>query len=340
MNLQKILSRRAFIGKCGIVMSGFSLLPSLSKASDVMPCRIRRSNPFIYRGKPIVVTVEGTDFDSMIIKALELLGGLEKLIKRDDRIMIKPNFVSSAPYPETTHPESVLRIVELLRKVNKKRPAIVESMTAGGHNPEESYQQFGLQEQANQKNIELLGFNSWDATSWQFVADPAWKRLKKVPTFEPILKTDILINMPTLKRHGFSHFTCALKNMVGCIGMQGRGALHFKGVFGPPPENRLEAAQENIAEIAHIFDPDLTIIDARKTMLEAHTYKGGGEVIDTNLIVVSGNVLAADLIAAEILDQFDPTFENEMVTAGFRYMATLINGPNSVEDIHQIKAKV
>ena len=339
MDSKKTLSRRDFVCKCGIAASGISLFPSLLKASDIKPRRIRRSNPFVHNGKPIVVTVEGTDIDLMINKALELLGGFKKLIKSDDSVMIKPNFLGPYPYPETTHPETILKTIEMVQKTGTQRPTIVESLTSDGNNPNDTFKRFGLIEQANQRNFDLLGIDRWTAFV-EFVSDPSWERLEKVDTIEPLLKTDILINMPTLKRHPGAYLTGALKNMVGCVGGQGRSALHFIGKYGPAPENKPDAMNEIIAEICHIFNPDLTIIDSRKIMINSHRFKSGGEVKDANVLIVSGNALAADLIAAGILEQYDPNFEKEMMSACFNRMATLINGPNSLKDVHHIKTKV
>lgn len=57
--------------------------------------RHRLPNPYVKDGKALVSFVlAGKDIKADILKALDLIGGLNKSLKTQDRILLKPNFNS------------------------------------------------------------------------------------------------------------------------------------------------------------------------------------------------------------------------------------------------------
>lgn len=80
--------------------------PPLMKKQVVgtVALRHRRPNPYHKEGKALVsFVVTSNDVKSDIRKAVALLGGLDKSIKPQDRILLKPNFNSDDP-PQAQRP--------------------------------------------------------------------------------------------------------------------------------------------------------------------------------------------------------------------------------------------
>jgi uncharacterized protein (DUF362 family) len=114
----------------------------------------------------------------------------------------------------------------------------------------------------------------------------------------------IIINMPVLKRHFAGQITSALKN-------------HFGSVFGPHRWLAHVSLQQDrdyfdrkLAEFASAVRPELTITDARS--LQAVSGPGLGP--DTRIIqgvdrlIVTGDMVAADVVALELMKKHDDTF--------------------------------
>src|SRR3989304_5984761 len=67
----------------------------------------RFDNPYKAEGKALVSIVRGGNILTMTREAVSLIGGFEKIGKKDKTILKKPIFVSGEPTPATTNPEVV-----------------------------------------------------------------------------------------------------------------------------------------------------------------------------------------------------------------------------------------
>jgi hypothetical protein len=73
--VKQIITRRTFWSRAlGLSAVGYfvSHLPAQDKASAALAPRKRLPNPFMERGKPVVMVVHGTDFTSMLKKGMEV----------------------------------------------------------------------------------------------------------------------------------------------------------------------------------------------------------------------------------------------------------------------------
>ncbi len=91
--------------------------PDDSKPSVLGP-RAGTGNPYVTEeGKPILVCVEGSDFDAMLRAGLDAMGGLEKLVTDNQDVLIKPNLFEKSQYPWISSPESIVSIIQEVKKV-------------------------------------------------------------------------------------------------------------------------------------------------------------------------------------------------------------------------------
>jgi uncharacterized protein (DUF362 family) len=124
--------------------------------------------------------------------------------KWDDKtIILKPNLVSTTPFPETTHPELV-RVVgeEFKKRCPKCNPVIAESTPAGAT---EMFVRFGYT---------AIGYPLMDIDkmrSW-YVANTDNEMWPQI-TLPLILKDAVLVSIALLKEHSVEKYTGAMKNV-------------------------------------------------------------------------------------------------------------------------------
>ena len=91
--------------------------PETPENNSLSP-RSKTSNVFVNTaGKPLLVCVTGTNFEAMLAAGLEKLGGLSRLIGGSQEVLIKPNCNAAEPYPGASDVNSVLSIIQEVKKV-------------------------------------------------------------------------------------------------------------------------------------------------------------------------------------------------------------------------------
>jgi hypothetical protein len=86
-------------------------------------------NPFKNGSKSLVAMVHGTDVPAMVERAIELIGGLEKLQLAGTRTLLKPNVVGGEAPPITTDPRVVQALGTLVR-AQKPASLVLGEMSA------------------------------------------------------------------------------------------------------------------------------------------------------------------------------------------------------------------
>ncbi|MBA7473324.1 hypothetical protein ES707_08661 [subsurface metagenome] len=100
-------------------------------------------------------------------------------------------------------------------------------------------------------------------------------------------EADKIVYLPCMKTHAFSRFTGALKLAVGFMHPGERRALHARHL------------EQKVAEISLCWQPDLIIMDGRKTFVSGGPDKG--QLAEPGLVLVSGDLVAIDVEAMKIL---------------------------------------
>ncbi len=119
-------SRREFFRNSGF---GFLLLPAILRSprnvlghllfepdGQLVPLKPIPQNPFTRNGKSVVSIVHGKDPGRMLQRAIELLGGIDRLGFRGKRVLLKPNVLNDRPPPSTTNPQVVGAMAKLVKQ--------------------------------------------------------------------------------------------------------------------------------------------------------------------------------------------------------------------------------
>jgi uncharacterized protein (DUF362 family) len=277
---------------CRRMLSQILFSPEATPAPPPTPV----PNPFRSSGKSLVALVHGRDAQRMVGRALELLGGIERLGLKGKRALVKPNVVSGSPPPATTDPRVVKAVVELARSAGAAPLAVGDMSAVLALPTRPNLIQTGIARLAQETGAELVAF---DEGEWVEVRPPAAEWAKNVYVAKAAYEADCLISVPVIKTHRSASFSCALKNSVGCV--HGKNKPWAYGSAGWEPA---------VAELNLAVRPRLFIVDGLQSMVAGGPWSG--EAATTDLILASGDPVALDVVALGLLKSFG---RSELVTS-------------------------
>ena len=245
----------------------------------------RKVNPWRKNGQAIVAKVTAEeDVRHSVDKAIALLGKLEQVIKRDDKVLVKPNFNSPDPFPASTDLVFLRAVVEMLLEAGA-RVTIGESSGGIWRPSRNVFRKLGVYELARNMGVELIAFE--DMTNDWVRIKIGGEYLSMVTMPRSAYEADKIVYLPCMKTHRLAQYSGALKLAFGFVHPGERRAFH------------LSHLQQKIAEISLCWQPDLIVMDGRKAFVSGGPDKG--ELVEPGLILASGDLIAVDIEAMKIL---------------------------------------
>ncbi|MDO4491448.1 MAG: DUF362 domain-containing protein [Lachnospiraceae bacterium] len=154
-------------------------------------------------------------------QGVELLGGLDGLIGRDEKILLKLNLVRSAPVDRavTTHPAVAGAFARILKEEGYRHVEAGDS--SGFGNPLKTMHELGFAETLSRNGARLAEFKETVKTAY-----PEGTHAKEFLLSDAVVKCDCLITMPKMKTHALEYITGAVKNQYGCIQGKNKAVGH------------------------------------------------------------------------------------------------------------------
>ena len=177
-------------------------------------------------------------------------------LKPEMKVVIKPNFVMAVK-PEaaaTTHPLLIKAVVRWLREHGINNITIAES-SGGLYTQEHLRKIYNVCGVAGAGMDELLNFDTGAGP----VSTRAGFANGSFNIINPIREADYIINMPKLKTHGMTGFSCGMKNIFGVIPGLEKPQMHYRW----PDINDFS---KMILELDMTVAPQLTLVDAVEGM--------------------------------------------------------------------------
>jgi uncharacterized protein (DUF362 family)/Pyruvate/2-oxoacid:ferredoxin oxidoreductase delta subunit len=225
-----------------------------------------------------------------VSEIFEDAGGVATLFKRNSKILLKPNVITSIK-PEkcaTTHPLVLKAVIECLKNVTDSiyvgdSPAVGSSRTV-------------LEKSEIMGVIEETGAFLADFDTPVSVSHPAGVEMKYFEIAAECADYDHFISLPKCKTHCHLQFTGALKNQYGVIpGLRkARGHMQF---------NTKEKFADMLVDINTYLKPDFAVMDAVYGIEGDGLKESGPRKI--GLILGSADLVALDSIACRIIS-LDP----------------------------------
>ncbi|MBI2469985.1 MAG: DUF362 domain-containing protein [Planctomycetes bacterium] len=290
MYIDNKISRRNFL-KTGIAVGagiyGLSYLGTIKKRPALKKHKEHGLKPglVVAHGNISDTADEPAIIKEMVRRALNALGGMDKLVSKGNRVIIKPNIAwnQKPEFAANTNPFVVAVLVELCREAGASIIKVMDHTCSA--NPEPSYENSGIAAAARKADAEVVYINK---SRFNDFAIPDGKVLKSWSFYEEMVyanEVDVLINVPIAKQHGTSRLSMGLKNVFGMIGGD-RGSLHTY-------------IHPKIADLNKFVKIDLTVLDAFR-ILKNHGPTGGRlDDVDNSperarRIIVSTDPVAAD----------------------------------------------
>lgn len=250
--------------------------------------------------------------DELFLKvrqAIELIGGIEKFVKRGSKVLLKPNLLMAIE-PEagiTTHPEFVRSVIRLLKEINCKIYIGDGPSVFGGYIEDilKVYERTGIKQIADEEKIELVIFEKrFMPASPVLPVGRQAGRQGYFPLTTWVRECDYIVNLPKFKTHNFMLLTGAIKNLFGLIPGTFKLECH-KNFF------QQEKFAEVLLDIHQAVKPALSIVDGISG-IEGNGPATSGIKRNCGLILAGADSLAIDVLLARIMNiQPDYVFTNK-----------------------------
>lgn len=200
--------------------------------------------------KPIVALTHCTEYEEPVVagaiaRQFELLGGIGRFVKRNDSVLLKPNFIAPKPHhcATQTDPAVILETARILKDFGA-RPFVGDSPAWG--NVFKCVNMLGLEEPLRKLGVPVRQLDK-----------PVNRQIAGVDVgiSSVALDADKIINLPKFKSHQQLVATFAVKNMFGCVSGKWKAYWHFAKGGNEKKFCKL------LIEIYKFMNPALTIID-------------------------------------------------------------------------------
>lgn len=276
-------------------------------------------------------------------EAIDLLGGMGEIAKDKERILIKPNLVSSNP-TDTTKPEVIEALVKLMKEAGKN-VIIGEGSASTKRNmkwsavglvcrtketdvlngiQDDVFNALGYDELSRRLRVLLANLHVGDMVR-QLIPDNF--AFKEIYIHRSLYEADLVCTVPMLKTHGLAGVTLGMKNFIGTYPGQIYGTIRSR-VHQIASNVEPSGTASAIVDMVKATNVGLTVIDATTAMEgQGPIEASGGSLVKMDTIVAGTNALATDMVGAKVMG-FDP---DEIPTFKWAWKAGM--KPLRLEDI-------
>jgi len=231
--------------------------------------------------------------------AIEALGGVERFVRRGDRVVLKPNVARALEpgNPENTDWRVVDAVAGLVREAGAGGLAIAEG--AFGLNTPECFESTGIGRVARRHGAQLLDVNGDEFVR---VRVPGGVAIKEVAVARAVREADCLINLPAFKA------SIDVSSKLGREYPISMGMKNLKGVISPANRKRFHDVgyQKAVADLNSVVRSDLVVMSGlRACVTEAWAALRRHPGLPLGLILAGDDVVAVDAVAATIVG-YDP----------------------------------
>ena len=235
---------------------------------------------------PLLGVASGGDYRQVVRRAVEAVGGIAQFVKSGERVVIKPNigWDRSPEQGANTHPLVVRALAELALEAGADAVRVFDHTC---NEKRRCYSNSGIISELEKIGDSRVRWEYIDERKFVPVDIRDGKSLKRWEIYQEALTADCYINVPVAKHHGLSRLSLGLKNVMGVIGGN-RGKLHHN-------------LGQDLADLATVIRPRLTVIDATRLLLRNGPQ--GGKVEDVKVadtIIASADPVAADAYATTL----------------------------------------
>lgn len=231
--------------------------------------------------------VRGEDRVAALRLAIKSLGGIESIIKKDDRVLLKVNaaFASPAMLSATTHPSIVAEMTTLCYGAGAAAVVVTDNPI---NDPASCFNLTGIAAAASGAGAKVIMPR---AEMFKPLTLPQAKLIRNQPVlYSPLKDITKIIGMAPVKDHHRSGASMVMKNWYGLLG--GRRNIFHQDI------NTI------IMELAMMIKPSLVILDGTQSMMTNGPTGGSlSDLKQTNTMIVGTDQVAVDAFGATLLNK-------------------------------------
>ena len=231
-----------------------------------------------------IAVVSGGDYRNSTIKAVELLGGIEKFVHKGDKVAILPN--TQSRHPGTyTNPDVVRAVIRMCKKAGAAEVNCLSWLTP------KHWSDSGLDKALIEEGANLKLIDRDDESLYTTVPVPRGKALKEALFMKEFFNNDFFINIPITKDHAGNKFTGTMKNLMGLNYRVNNRSFHKEG--WRTEQSAIEHLDQCIADLNTVIKPTLCVVDATEFITTNGPF-GPGKLIKPQKVVAGVDRVAVD----------------------------------------------
>ncbi len=233
---------------------------------------------------PDLAVIKGDSVDLNVRAAIAQLGGMERFVKRNAKVVVKPNVLTGrAPeYAVCTNPIVIGTIVRMCYEAGAAQVTVLDNPTGS---PRACFQEAGLTQATQEAGGTVKYLTN---RNFETVTIPNAEALYSWPLVTDVFECDTFINVPICKSHTGAGLTLSMKNLMGIMGGS-RGKVHTK-------------LATKLTDLSTLVKQQMIVLDAYRTLMR--NGPGGGslkDVVVRKTCVAGTNPVAIDAYGCTIM---------------------------------------
>ena len=218
---------------------------------------------------------------------LELLGGIEKIVKKEESILLKPNLLKKAEVDKAviTHPSVVGMFARLMREKGYQDLSLADS--CGNGTTTRVIHGTGID-----RYLEKYGITAIDYSKGIRVEYPEGIQTKEFILPKELLEKDCVISLCKMKTHALERITGAVKNSYGFI-------YGFHKAKGHTLYPSADSFARMLVDLNQYVKPRLYIMDGIVAM--EGNGPGSGDPAPMNVMLMSQDPVALDSVFCNLI---------------------------------------
>ncbi len=239
-----------------------------------------------------LTVVSGADYYKSTFKAVELLGGMDKIVSKGSKVALLPNV--QRWHPGTFTKREIVRAV--IRMCKKAGAAEVNVLSWLG---EKNWESTGMTKalKAEGANLKLV---EREEALFKQVKIPDGTAIKDAMIIKELYNNDVFIDMPITKDHAGNKFTGTMKNLMG-INFPTHNRSNFHKENWTTDVNAIRHLDYCIVDLNRAVKPDLCVVDATEFII-TNGPMGPGELNKPQKVIAGVDRVAVDSFCTTLWD--------------------------------------
>ncbi len=241
------------------------------------------------------------------------------------RVLLKPNFNTSDPFPASTHNDTLEALFIHLGGMGAKSVTLGER--SGPSDSSEVMQEKGIYDLCRKHNVGIINFDDLGEKDWVRIQPEGSHWRNGVLVARPVVEAECVVSTCCLKTHGWGGvFTMSLKLSVGVTNKKNMTELHTS----------FRSMRKMIAEINTAYHPSLIVMDGITVFTDKGPSRGPQK--DAGVIIAGTDRIAVDAVGLAVLKDLGSNrdimerkiFEQEQISRAVE-LGLGVSGPEGIE---------